>query len=223
MKSNQPWPLFPLLLLLVLAAAPSVTAAAAEDGTIRLFNGRDLSGWDIWVEDASAKPEETWAVVNGILRTTGKPNGYLKTRQAYRNYRLVVEWRWPENPGNSGILMHINGPDKVWPYCVEAQLYSGSAGDFWFMSGAKGRTEPGRVNPERDNNSRKIVAAENPAGEWNRYEIIALEGSIVLEVNGRLVNWALEAEPAEGLIGFQSEGAPIEFRKIELTPIAVGR
>jgi hypothetical protein len=211
------------LLCLLLLSGASGAALAADESPIQLFNGRDLSGWDIWVDDANANPADTWSVVNGVLRTHGKPNGYIKTRDSYRNYRLVVEWRWPENPGNSGILMHITGEDKVWPYCVEAQLYSGAAGDFWFMAGAKGKTEPGRVNPDRAANTRKIVMAENPAGEWNRYEIIALEGTIVLEINGRLVNWALNAEPAEGLIGFQSEGAPIEFRRIELTPIAVGK
>jgi hypothetical protein len=215
--------LFPVPVFLPLLALLAAPAPAAEDLTVPLFNGKDLSGWTFYLEDPAARPEATWSVVDGILRCSGKPNGYIKTRQAFRNYRLVVEWRWPEATGNSGVLLHINGPDKIWPYCIEAQLYSGHAGDFWFMAGSKGRTEPGRVNPESDMNTRKMVAAENPPGEWNRYEILSLEGTIVLEINGRLVNWALDAQPKEGFIGFQSEGAPIEFRQIELTPISVGR
>ncbi len=210
---------FLLLLILVLAPVVPTSQAAENEPVIKLFNGRNLDGWVPYLVDKAADPGATWSVQDGILKCTGKPNGYIKTAKSYKNYYLTVEWRWPEKPANSGVLTHIQGDDKTWPLCIEAQLMSGSAGDFWFMDGSTGATDQARVNAQRANNTRKLLAAEKPAGEWNRYQIISLNGTLTLLVNGQLVNWATECKPSEGLIGLQSEGGPIEFRTVELTPM----
>jgi len=209
------------LLLLILAFAPRIEycQAAENESVIKLFNGKDLDGWVPYLVEKGADPAATWSVKEGILRCTGKPNGYIKTAKSYKNYYLTVEWRWPEKPGNSGVLMHIQGDDKTWPLCIEAQLMAGSAGDFWFMDGATGNTDKARVNAQRSNNTRKLTAAENQPGEWNRYQIVSLNGTLTVLINGQLVNWTTDHKPSEGLIALQSEGAPIEFRTVELTPI----
>jgi hypothetical protein len=108
--------------------------------------------------------------------------------------------------------------DRVWPYSVEAQLEDRNAGDFWLIGGASVKVDESRRNPGEKTNVRHIACAENPAGEWNRYEITCIDGAVVLVVNGELVNVGRDAIPFEGHVCLQSEGAPIEFRRVEITP-----
>jgi Domain of Unknown Function (DUF1080) len=101
---------------------------------------------------------------------------------------------------------------------------SGDAGDFWLMDGATLDTDPARVDPKAANHRLKLKAAEKPAGEWNLYEITMHGSSVLLKVNGVVVNEGTGADEAAGRIALQSEGTPIEFRNIRLTPItAVAR
>jgi hypothetical protein len=78
-----------------------------------------------------------------------------------------------------------------------------------------------QVAPERTNgrNTKKLAANENPVGEWNSYEIEVTGGEIELHVNGMVLNRATEALEVPGHICLQSEGAPIHFRNIRLTPV----
>jgi len=200
------------------ARAPALAVVAA-DAKLALFNGKDLAGWKRVLSDANADPAKTWSVVDGVLRCSGQPAGYIRTEQSFKNYLLVIEWRWPAAPTNSGVLLHVEGVDKVWPRSVEAQLESGNAGDFWLIGGAAAKVEEARRNPEHATNVKAMTKAELPPGEWNRYEITAIDGRVVLVINGELVNVGRDCTPSEGFIALQSEGSPIEFRKVDLTPI----
>lgn len=205
------------------ALALAVPAAVGEE--VKLFNGKDLSGWTFFLDksgpnaDGSMKMEDVWKVDGGKLRSSGVPNGYLRTTGDYKDFALSLEWRWAEKPGNSGVLLRVVGPDKIWPKTVEAQLQSGNAGDFWLMDGATLDTDPSRTDPKAANHRAKIKAAEKPAGEWNLYEITVDGSWVLLKVNGEVVNEGTGAEEVAGKIALQSEGAPIEFRNIRLTPI----
>ncbi len=201
---------------LVAWSAPHV---ARSETRIALFNGKDLAGWKQYLPDPKDDPAKTWSVKDGVIHCTGAPNGYLRTEKAFKDYLLVVEWRWPAQPGNSGVLLHMQREDKVWPYSVEAQLQSGSAGDFWLIDGATAKVDDARRNPGAPINVKHLKGAEKPVGEWNRYEITCIDGRVVLVINGELVNVGRDATPNEGFICLQSEGAPIDFRTVELTPI----
>ena len=205
------------------AVALAVPAAVGEE--VRLFNGKDLSGWTFFLDksgpnaDGSMKMADVWKVDGGKLHCSGVPNGYLRTTADYKDFALSLEWRWAEKPGNSGVLLRVVGPDKIWPKTVEAQLQSGNAGDFWLMDGATLDTDPARTDPQAANHRGKIKAAEKPVGEWNLYEITVDASWVLLKVNGEVVNEGTGAEEVAGKIALQSEGAPIEFRNIRLTPI----
>ncbi|HRE81524.1 MAG TPA: DUF1080 domain-containing protein [Opitutaceae bacterium] len=62
--------------------------------------------------------------------------------------------------------------------------------------------------------------AEKPVGEWNRLEAICAEGNLTFLVNGVKVNEGKDGNLREGRILFQSEGAEIYFRRIELLPLS---
>jgi hypothetical protein len=66
----------------------------ADEATIRLFNGKDLSGWRAVLVDPAVKMEQVWSVRDGVLVCKGEPLGYLHTDRDFTSYRLVVEWRW---------------------------------------------------------------------------------------------------------------------------------
>ena len=199
----------------------------AEDGnsqTIQLFNGQDLTGWEHFLVDANTKRDAVWSVEDGVLVCQGKPGGYLCTQKKYTNFRLAVEWRWPEKPGNSGVLMRITGKPTMLPNCVEAQLASGSAGDMYGFQGFKIDGDKARRfdNPNVAGGLaglKKMSGNEKPAGEWNKYEITAQGGTITVKVNGKLLNEATGCDVRAGQIGLQSEGGVIHFRNITLVPL----
>jgi hypothetical protein len=60
---------------------------------------------------------------------------------------------------------------------------------------------------------------EKPAGEWNRMEVVCDGGSITTILNGYVVNIGTKSSLTRGKILFQSEGAEIFFRKIEVRPL----
>ncbi|HXG62272.1 MAG TPA: DUF1080 domain-containing protein [Planctomycetota bacterium] len=212
--------------ILAWAAALAAAGQAGEEGFTPLFNGKDLSGWTYFLEkkgpnqDGTMKMEDVWSVKDGVLHCKGRPNGYIRTEKDYKNFILKLEWRWPEGKGyNSGVLLRMVGPDKVWPRSIEAQLMSGHAGDFWLIDGARLETAPERVDAKTPRHRLKIKANEKPLGEWNEYEITVDKGKVVLKVNGEVLNEGTGAEEVAGKICLQSEGGPIEFRNIRIKPL----
>ena len=62
-------------------------------------------------------------------------------------------------------------------------------------------------------------SSEKTPGEWNKYEIICKGDTVEATINGQLQNKVTGVTISKGYIGLQSEGVPIMFRNIELTPI----
>ena len=185
---------------------------------IALFNGQDLSGWDFFLNQ-NGQRDDVWSVKDGILRCEGNPTGYLYTQAQYTNFELIVEWRFDPavGGGNSGVLMRVRPPHKTWPRSIEAQLQSRHAGDIWNIGDFPMLTDPDRTSGRRT--EKLLPTNEKPIGEWNRYRIRLHGSRLTMEVNGQVQNTATWCEEIPGVIGLQSEGVPIEFRKVELRPI----
>src|SRR5204862_5554634 len=79
-------------------------ARAGDDGFKPLFNGKDLTGW----HNVNCAPG-TWSVKDGLIITTGKPTGYLRSDKQYENFILEFEWfHAPSHKGsvgNSGLFV----------------------------------------------------------------------------------------------------------------------
>jgi hypothetical protein len=216
-------------LLLVVAAPPPSPAASA----VPLWNGKDLSNWTFFLVDPKAKMDDVWSVREGMIVCKGDPVGTLLTKDEFTSFRLVVEWRWApgtvvtkEKTPNSGVLLRVNGEMKQLPRSIEAQLRSGDAGDLYGFWGMKIEGDPARSKAEKGNpvigdmrGVTKAAGAENPVGQWNRYEIVLDGTKLELSINGRKVNSATVADVLPGRIGLQSEGGEIHFRKVELQPL----
>lgn len=216
----------PLLLAcaLVLPATAQTPPAPVTVSTapIALFNGKNFDGLHVFVEQPNIAAGDAWKIEDGVLRATGVGRGYVRTTAAYADYKLSVEWRWPKAPGNSGVMLHLVGPDLIWPKCFEAQLATGRAGDFASFGDARSKEEIVSRNPRGVSTGRLAKngpSAEKPAGEWNTYEMLVAGDTITLFVNGKQMNRMTNVLPSGGAIGLQSEGTAIDFRNFTLTPL----
>ncbi len=186
---------------------------------VKLFDGQSLAGWTFFLDDPKARMEDVWSVSEGILHCKGQPIGYLRTERDFTSFELSLDWRFPPGaqPGNSGVLLRVQAPDKVWPKSIEAQLQHRSAGDIWNIDEFPMDVE--RARTDGRHTVKLAPSNEKPIGEWNHYRIVLNKGELLLEVNGFVQNRARWCEVVPGKIALQSEGAPIEFRDIVLRPI----
>lgn len=208
---------------LLYLVVPLLISVSCSDKKEMLFNGENLDGWTIFVNDSIISPKDFFYVKDGVIETVGVPVGYLRTINEYSDYKLHVEWRFPEEPVNSGVFLHTNGPDLIWPGHYQAQLKHQNAGDFIvhgigmsatlrdtvYTSSAETKPLIPKVNPP----------SENPAGEWNSYDIICKGSTIELSVNGVLQNTATNCSVTKGRIGLQAEGSKIQFRNLWIVPV----
>ncbi len=201
---------------------PGCQSGPGSHQRVMLFNGKDLSGWKMFASDNDIPLDQIWSVRGEVIHCTGQRNGYLRTESKYSDYRLHVEWRWPGEPTNSGVLLHAAGPDKVWPRCIECQLKAGSAGDIVLMNGA-GITAEGQDWQDASKQfvaiRKKEASSENPRGQWNSYDIHCRKDTVRCLVNGVLQNEGIHATQSTGWICLQSEGGTIEFRNIYIEPL----
>jgi len=186
---------------------------------IALFDGTDLSQWTFHLSDPAKRLEDVWSVQDGVLRCSGSPAGYLKTKARFTNFVLELDWRFDaaKGAGNSGVLLRRSGDDKVWPRSIEAQLMSRNAGDIWNIGEVPMVVDADRTQGRRT--QKLLPCNEKPLGEWNHYKITLDGGELTLEVNGEVQNRASWCEEIAGEICLQSEGAWIEFRNVVLTPL----
>jgi len=225
-----------------------------------LFNGKNLDGWtmdvpardklspanDIPIKDGimtfdtrkgtwwNATPP-SFIIRDGLLVSLGKPPGHLVTTEVFSNYKLVVEYRFPKEPGNCGVLVHASKPrmlHDMFPQSIEVQMMHENAGDFWCigenievpdMEKRRPRKVPTQAFGGNATDARRIIklsdGAEKPLGEWNTMEIECKGDEVIVHVNGTLVNHGSKSTATAGKIALQAEGSEVEFRKVELTKL----
>ena len=226
-----------LLLLTVLALAPAASdEEVTPDRVVSLFNGTDLSGWeaDVPARDENASAPDSFVVRDGRLVSLGVPEGHLVTKKTYRDYRLEVEYRFPGEAGNCGVLVHASTPRalyEMFPQSIEVQMNSGDAGDFWCIQEdikvPDMETRRPREGDQKwggaEGDARRVLNltddSEVPLGEWNTMVIEARGRSITVWVNGDLVNNGFDATADHGKIALQAEAAEVEFRRLEIGPL----
>ena len=199
----------------------AVFAAGCSQQSEKIFNGKDLSGWNFVVENDAVPGEEVFTVREGIISVKGEPLGYMYTKEKYRDFTLELEYRWAGEESNSGVFFLIEDPANPFPKGIECQLKAGKAGDLVMLASADlneyqlpaGVTE----RPAFPVISKAGPSGEKNAGEWNSVKITVREGAIEVYINDILLNKAT-SEVKEGHIGLQSEGGEIQFRNLVVNP-----
>ena len=217
---------------LCLLAPASVLAQEPVPQWQDLFNGRDLSGW----VNINTAPD-TWSWRDGMLVNTGKPIGVMCTDRMYENFLLHIEWMHMEPGGNSGVFAWSNAnpnaesrlPDGVEIQMLELEWPRLNArngvvptddyvhGEVWGVGGVK--TVPDHPRGERSSSVEKRAKGR---GQWNVYDVVAVDGVIKLAVNGRFVNGISGSTRKKGYLCLEAEGAEIHFRNVRLLELAPG-
>jgi hypothetical protein len=194
-----------LLVALVAVAMSSAAGTAAEpsapspiapkSGEVKLLDGRGLPRLYTWLKDSAYRdPRGVFHMEQGVLHISGEGLGYIATREAYRDYRLVIEFRWGERlwgsrkergrARDSGIFLHAIGPDGNF---VDAQYHAD------YPIAADGRPSAGEY----------VTCVEAQIMEGAVGDIILIQGK---ERGGRAIPVELTAELAGG--GFWKKGSP---------------
>lgn len=188
---------------LLFAGASLAHAGEDEKGFTKLFNGTDMTGFK---ENVFGKKDakSPFAVKEGVIHVTGSPNGYFYTEKSYKNFVLRFDWKFLKD-GNSGLLVHIQKHGGGWPQSVEVQGMQKDHGNIFAIGGAKGKFTK---NAKAQKEAIKI-------GDWNTTEVVSENGKLTAKVNGVEVS-AGEGSLMEGPLGWQSEGAPLQFKNIRI-------
>nr|MBD3620997.1 DUF1080 domain-containing protein [Sunxiuqinia sp.] len=159
-----------------------------EAGYVSIFNGEDLTGWQGLVQNpiarakmsdkalaaaqakADKKMHENWSVQNGVIVFDGKGDN-LCTKKMYGDFEMLVDWRITKE-GDSGIYLRGTPQVQIWDTSlvqVGAQVGSG-----------------GLYNNQK-HESKPLVVADNPVGEWNTFRIKMVGDKVTVHLNGVLV------------------------------------
>jgi hypothetical protein len=148
---------------LSLAYAEDAEPIVPQKATIRLFNGKNLDGLYTWLSDAKYDdPRKIFTIEDGMLHISGNGFGYICTKQRYKDYHLVVEYRWGDQTWlsrkgrakDSGVIVHCADPDgsfgNTYMAGIEAQIIEGGTGDFLVLPGkrADGSVIPAALTAE---------------------------------------------------------------------------
>jgi 3-keto-disaccharide hydrolase len=200
-----------------LTLASCSTPGHLGPGTVDLFNGVDLTGW----VNVQCAPD-TWTVRDGMIISSGKPTGVLRTERMYQNFILELEWRHMQPQGNAGLFIWsdpITAKGQPFTRSIEVQILDGrntenytSDGDVFAIHGAT--MTPDRPHPNGWMRCLPKERRSHPSPEWNRYRITCKNGKIKLSVNGKVVSGGYDISPRMGYICLESEGSEVHFRNI---------
>jgi hypothetical protein len=206
-----------------------------EFGSVTMLNDSSNAARLKWV-DVNTSPE-TWSVRDGMLVSTGKPIGVARSEKQYENFILHVEWRHMEKGGNSGVFVWSKAepdaesrlPDGVevqmlelgW---VELNTKDGVVPPIAYVHGelfGVGGVQTVPDNP-RGERSKSIENRCKGRGEWNTYDVICVDGTIKLSVNGKFVNGISKSTQRKGYLCLEAEGAEIHMRNFRLIELPAG-
>ena len=219
---------------LIASALALASLASADEGWTYLFRDVDLEEFYFdFVE--SAEPDEVFEIkADGTLLIKGEdnPEGYLQTLDEYENYELMFEYRWPGEPGKSGIQIHSASSTAhgVWAESIEIQLEPERSGDFWVLNNsidveeeqmpdkAAERNRRIRLTPEPEprNYGKPKKELEKDPDQWNAMRIVADEDTIKVYLNGKLINEGKNASATSGFITIQAEESNLEIRDFRI-------
>lgn len=242
MNSHLALPLIAFLSCTAFTCNAAEPAATAATGSVRAFIDDTQPGWRALTAEDFTKvnsADDTWSWKDGVLHCTGKPTSVMRTVKQVTNFELVVEWMHEKEAGNSGVFVWAK-PDSIekltaegkpgLPKGIEVQILdhgytakvakTGGKTD-WF--GTNGDVFPVGVKmtpfPPLSPNGERSFPRKHLAkghGEWNHYYIRAINGEVRLWVNGEEVSGGTAIDPKSGYLCLESEGSPIQFRKLRL-------
>ena len=213
---------------------PIEQRAAMPEGFRSLYNGVDFTGWKI-----DPTLAQHWKSLDWRLDFDGV-KGDLWTEEAFRDFELIVDWRW-NGPSQGPRQRPIILPDGSYKLDEngnqvtmeieerDSGIYlrgnSKSQVNIWEWPAGSGevygyRTD-GSMPPETRAGATPVKNADKPVGEWNRFRIRLVGELLNVHLNGEhvLVDCPLPGVPEKGPIGLQAHGSGIQFANLYVRPI----
>lgn len=199
------------------------------DGAIRI-SGKEFGGVTTRDEFSDYRlvaewkwGEKTWpprvdrARDSGILLHCQGPDGSYAGQWMEGIECQIIE-------GGTGDFLVVNNGGK---FSLTSETRRGPDGQPYYEKGGESLTlKRGRFNWwGRDPKWKDVIGfrgerdVEKPHGEWNTLEVVCDGDAITVTLNGQVVNVATKSGVTKGKLLFQSEGAEIFFRKIEIWPL----
>ena len=231
-------PALPIIAIVLAAFLVAASPAAAQEkqqekdntppaGWTNLFNGKDFAGWKVPQGDNGH-----WKVMDGVIdydaasEATGDKSLY--SERPFGDFVLRVDWRIKETPyvnpnvpyilpdgthakdttgkplklslpdSDSGIILRGNQRNQVNIWCWPI-----GSGEFY------GYRMDQKMPPEVRAAVTPKHQADNPVGQWNRYEITMKGDRVTVVLNGKTVieNAQLPGIEKSGPVGLQHHGA----------------
>jgi len=207
--------LFSLLICLFLFSTVSFSKSNLKQkaSSQSYFTNSDLNDWVYVIKDKTLDSTSVFKLNNGVLEVSGVSSGYIRTKKTYANYTLELDWRWTKSLGNSGVLVHIQPKDTIWPVCYQVQQRADAAGDIICMNGLWAKECKDTV---KFTVNKMLASNEKALGEWNNMKVICDKQTIKVYINGVLQNSVTGLTKSTGFIGFQNEGKPLEYRNLSI-------
>lgn len=199
-----------LVFACLFAVAPLLASeeGRAEEGWVKLFNGKDLTGWKKHPDD-NAK----WEVVDGTLVGTGPAGHLFSERGDYANFHFRIEAKINDK-GNSGQYFRATYA-KGFPPGYEAQINSTSGDPI-----RTGSLYPDQLTSENERKETIVREQLVKPDEWFIQEVIAVDNHIVIKLNGKTTVDFVDKRKryAKGPFAIQQHnvGSVVSVRKAEV-------
>ena len=216
------------ILILTVSLASLLSPASGEE-TIKLFNGKDLTGWTNPYEHGESK------VVDGEIHLLADKKFFLMTEESFTDFELTVDIHLPEGKANSGVMFRANvSPGKVFGYQAECdgsdRRWSGGLYDEgrrkWLWPSKTGNTTDEKFLAHEEESTAHFAKPEVrdalKRNGWNTYKITCKGDSIRIEVNGVVTTEITDDTDSSGPIGIQhhgEDGQIYRFRNISITKL----
>ncbi|MCR9198413.1 MAG: DUF1080 domain-containing protein [Planctomycetaceae bacterium] len=179
----------------------------AATPSVNLLAGSLEETWTMFSSKENTRLSDVWKVVESggekLLICTGTPKGFLITKRQYQNFELSFEWKYVSDPnGNSGVLAFTKNEPRLWPTSLQVQLHQPSAGSI-FPSG-----------DATSDSAKEATGLALEIGKWNKCRVVARNGKVSVEINGKQAGEVSGCNPYQGSIALQSEGSETHFRRI---------
>jgi hypothetical protein len=200
-----------------------------EIGFDKITLGKKIKGNPVqWIQVNTE--DSTWNVKGKELICAGHPIGVIRSEKKYENFILHIEWKHMEAGGNSGTFVWSNAvpgnnrlPDGVEVQMLELDwvnlnMRNGEKPPIAYVHGELFGVGGVKIVPDnpRGERSKSIENRCLGKGEWNVYEVVCVDGTVKLSVNGKFVNGISQSSQKSGYICLESEGAEIHFRNIKI-------
>ena len=198
-----------------------LNVALAESEWVKLFNGKDLSGWHNPYEWGQSK------VVDGEIHlTTDKKKFFLLSEKTFADFEFSVEIKMPEGKSNSGFLFRCHKKtNKAWGYQAEVDPSERRWSGGLYDEGRRGWLHPIKNKQNKpDQDYMKDHWKEDRLNafkrhDWNHYKIRCKGNHIQIWVNGVLTTDLKDDTDKSGYIGLQHHGEKgkiYRFRNIKI-------